>query len=111
MSIEFTKDLKDIDSLQNEWNAALGITKKKDRPLLSYNPVLARAEYKRLVESGQIELESFKEYEARQLKTMLSERYQVMAQPVTYGIDSNGDIYHEKLSTEPFVKILQRGQA
>jgi hypothetical protein len=111
MFIEFTKDLEDIDLLQNEWNAALGIKNKKDGPILSYNPVLARAEYKRLVEKGQRDLESFKEYEIQQLKTMLSERYQVMAHPVIYNIDSNGDIYHQELPSEPFLKILQRGQA
>ena len=111
MFTEFRRDLEEIDLLQKKFDHALGIKNEKNGQILSYNPVLARADYERLVVKGKTNLENFKEYEIQQLKTMLSERYQVMAKPVTYNIDSNGDIYHEQLQTEPFIKILQRGQA
>lgn len=107
MSIEFELDLQEINLLQQEFDVVVG-KRKNSLPSLSHNPVLDRWHAEKVKEG---EEESFRKHELQQLKTMLSERYQVMCPSVTYTIDSSCDIYHEKLTNEPFLKILQRGQA
>ncbi len=108
MFIEFKRDLEEINLLQQKFDKVIGNKRRPEDPILSYNPVLARWRAEKVDEGKEI---PFREYELQQIKTMLCERYQVMAPPVLYNINSNGEIYHEKLPNESFLRILQRGRA
>lgn len=104
------KHLERVDRVQERWDLSLGT--KSDGRILSYNPVLDRANFERLVEEGATtdQIEAFKIDLVREMETNLRERYHAVRSVVRYVLDNQGNAYSENnFSNEPVDVVFQRG--
>lgn len=104
------KHLERVDRVQKRWN--LSLETKSDGRILSYNPVLDRANFERLVEEGATadQIEAFKIDLVREMETNLRERYHAARSVVRYVLDDQGNAYSENnFANEPVDVIFQRG--
>lgn len=102
--------LERVDRVQERWDLSLGT--KSDGRILSYNPVLDRANLERLIEEGATadQIAAFKIDLVREMATNLRERYHAARSVVRYVLDDQGNAYSENnFANEPVDVMFQRG--
>lgn len=102
--------LERVDKVQERWDLSLGI--RSEGRILSYNPVLDRANLERLAEEGATadQIAAFKIDLVREMATNLRERYHVARSIVRYVLDDQGNAYSENnFANEPVDVVFQRG--
>ncbi|HCB23094.1 hypothetical protein A3H81_04340 [Candidatus Daviesbacteria bacterium RIFCSPLOWO2_02_FULL_38_18] len=102
--------LERVDRIQERWN--LGPGAGGSSRILSYNPVLDRANFERLLEEGATEdqIAAFKRDLIMEMETNLCERFHAARTVVKYVLDDQGNAYGENdFANEPIDIVFQRG--
>lgn len=102
--------LERVGRVQERWDLSLGT--RSDGRILSYNPVLDRANFERLVEEGATEdqIKNFKIDLVREMETNLRERHHAAQSIVRYVLDDQDIAYSENnFANEPVDVMFQRG--
>lgn len=108
--IAISKQLREVQQLQNQWDQAIGNTTQQDTLLRSnYNPVLARWNFERQQTPQQ--KEQFREEELKNIQTASRERNQTAESRFVLRFDEERKIRHEMFPDEPYEQMLERGVA
>lgn len=105
------KHLERVDRVQQIWDLTLKIERNNGK-ILSYNPVLDRANFERLIEEGATEkqIEDLKLDLVRGMEKNLREKFHAPRSTIRYFLDEHGIAYSENdFTQEPADVIFQRG--
>lgn len=108
LSVVDNNDLLQVQTLQAQWDTALGRKKNAPGQFENYNPVIARWGFDRLVTSEQ--RQQFRVNELQNITTALRERNHTHESRLTLSIGKDKKIHNEVFPDSSYEDVLERGR-